>query len=32
LVNMSLNTILPFLLGFMFLSYLVSMVVNTQKY
>ena len=32
LVNTSLNTIFPFLLGFMFLSYLVSMVVNTQKY
>jgi hypothetical protein len=32
LVNMPLNTILPFVLGFMFLSYCVSMVVNTQKY
>ena len=32
LVNTSLNTIFPFLLGFMFLSYFVSMVINTQKY
>jgi uncharacterized membrane protein len=32
LVNIPLNTVFPFVLGFMFLSYFVSMVVNTQKY
>ncbi len=32
LVNISLKMVLPFVLGFMFLSYFVSMVVNTQKY
>jgi hypothetical protein len=32
LANVSLNIVLPFVLGFMFLSYFVSMVVNTQKY
>jgi len=31
LANVSLNIVLPFVLGFMFLSYFVSMVVNTQK-
>ena len=32
LVNIPLNAILLFILGFMFLSYCVSMVINTQKY
>jgi hypothetical protein len=32
LVNMSLSMVFPLVLGFMFLSYFVSMFVNTQKY
>jgi predicted lysophospholipase L1 biosynthesis ABC-type transport system permease subunit len=31
-VNMSLSMLFPLVLGFMFLSYLVSMVINTGKY